>query len=62
MMLSRVSAGMAAPLEVALAVLLLAATIVLAVWVAARIYSAGVLMYGQRPSLGGLWKAVREAR
>ncbi len=62
MMLSRLSAGTAGPLEVVLAALLLAATIVLAVWIAARIYSAGVLMYGQKPSIRGLWKEVREAR
>ena len=62
MMLSRLSAGTAGPIEVVLAVMLLAATIVLAVWIAARIYSAGVLMYGQKPGLGGLWKAIREAR
>lgn len=62
MMLSRLSAGTAGPIEVILTVLVLAATIVLAVWIAARIYSAGVLMYGQKPSLGGLWKAIREAR
>ena len=62
MMLSRLSAGTAGPFEVVLAALLLAATIVLAVWIAARIYSAGVLMYGQKPSIRGLWKEVREAR
>ena len=31
-------------------------------WVAARIYAAGVLMYGQKPSLRGMWRAIREAR
>jgi ABC-2 type transport system permease protein len=62
MMLSRLSAGTAGPLEVTLATLLLAATIVVTIWIAARIYAAGVLMYGQKPSIRGLWRAIREPR
>ena len=41
---------------------LLVLTIVAAVWVAGRIYGAGVLMYGQRPGVRRMWKAIREAR
>jgi ABC-2 type transport system permease protein len=33
-----------------------------ALWIAARIYSAGVLLYGQRLSLRSAWKAVRVNR
>lgn len=33
-----------------------------ALWIAARIYSAGVLLYGQRPGLRNAWKAVRVNR
>ena len=62
MMLSRLNAGTAGPAEAGAAVLLLIVTIVVAVWVASRIYAAGVLMYGQKPSIGGMWKAAREAR
>ena len=62
LMLSRLSAATAGPVEVAGAVLLLAATIVLLTWVAARIYSAGVLLYGQKPSVRGMWKALGQAR
>jgi ABC-2 type transport system permease protein len=62
MMLSRLNAGNAGLLEVGLVALLLMATIVLAVWVASRVYAAGVLMYGQKPSIRGMWKAVREGR
>ncbi len=29
-------------------------------WVAARIYSAGVLMYGQKPGIHAMWKALRQ--
>jgi ABC-2 type transport system permease protein len=62
MMLSRMSSGDAAPIELVATMLLLVATIVGAIWVAARIYSAGVLMYGQRPGLRRMWRALREAR
>ena len=33
-----------------------------ALWVAARVYSAGVLLYGQRASLRSVWRAVRVDR
>ncbi len=45
--------------EVLVALLLLAITLALAVWLAARIYSAGVLLYGQRI---GVRSALRAAR
>jgi len=28
-------------------------------WIAARIYSAGVLLYGQRPGLRSIWRMAR---
>jgi ABC-2 type transport system permease protein len=59
MMLSRVTAGAAGPVEVGLSIVLLCVTIVGALWLAARIYSAGVLLYGQRPSLLRVWKLIR---
>jgi ABC-2 type transport system permease protein len=62
LMLSRLNAATVGPLEVSAAALLLVATIALMTWVAARVYAAGVLMYGQKPSLRGMWRAVREAR
>jgi ABC-2 type transport system permease protein len=62
MMLSRFSDGSAAPVELVATMLLLAVTIVAATWVAARIYSAGVLMYGQRPGLRRMWTVIREGR
>lgn len=42
----------------ALMVVFLAATL----WLAARVYSAGVLLYGQRASLRAAWRAVRVDR
>ena len=61
MMLSRLGVGTAGVPEVALSVLILLITIVAATWIAGRVYAAGVLMYGQKPSIRGMWKAIREA-
>ena len=60
MMLGRVSTGVAEPWEVALSLLLLAAAIGVAIWVAARIYAVGVLLYGQRPGARAVWRLLRE--
>jgi ABC-2 type transport system permease protein len=62
LMLARVSAGHVEAWEFGLAVLLLLAAIVVALFVAARIYSAGVLLYGQRVSLREVLKAARVSR
>ena len=59
MMLSRVTSGEVAPWEILLSIVLLAASIVGALWLAARIYAAGVLLYGQRPALRAIWGLVR---
>jgi ABC-2 type transport system permease protein len=61
-MLARVSAGHVEPWEFGLAVVLLLASIAVALFVAARIYSAGVLLYGQRVSLRQVLKAARVSR
>jgi ABC-2 type transport system permease protein len=59
LILSRITAGVASTPEVLLAIGLLVASIALALWIAARIYAAGVLLYGQRP---GIRSIVRMAR
>lgn len=48
--------------EVGLAVALLLVTVVLAIWIASRIYSAGVLLYGQRVGLRTVLRASRVSR
>jgi ABC-2 type transport system permease protein len=48
--------------EVALALLLLVVTVAAALWIASRIYSASVLLYGQRVGLRSVWRATRVAR
>ena len=44
-----------------LAIGLLVAAILVALAVAARIYATGVLLYGQRPTLGGVVRAARRS-
>jgi len=62
MMLARVSTGRVEIWEFGLAVVLLVASIVVALFVAARIYSAGVLLYGQRVGLRQLLRMARVSR
>jgi ABC-2 type transport system permease protein len=57
MLLTSPSAG-----EILLALLLLVLTLALALAIASRIYSAGVLLYGQRVGLRSVWRATRVAR
>lgn len=59
MMLGRITNGEAAPWEIVLSIGLLILFIGAALWLAARIYAAGVLMYGQRPGFGAVWRLVR---
>ena len=60
MMLGRVSAAQAAPWEIVLSLALLVAAIVVAIWVAARIYAVGVLLYGSRPGWRSILRLLRE--
>jgi len=62
LMPARILLGEPAAWEVALAIGLLALAVLSALWVAARIYSAGVLLYGQRPGVREVWRATRAAR
>jgi ABC-2 type transport system permease protein len=59
MMLARITAGQASIPEVVLSVVLLVAAIAASLWLAARIYAFGVLMYGQRPSIRAVWRLLR---
>jgi len=58
-MLTRMGQGTAGPIEVVIAIALLAAFIPVALWVAARLYRTGVLLYGQAPTPRTLLKALR---
>ncbi len=59
LMMTRLVTGSVAPWEMALAVGLLAGAILVALVAAARIYAAGVLLYGQRPTVAGVVRAAR---
>ena len=59
MMLSRVTAGSADLWEIVLSLALLVAFIVVALWIAARLYAVGVLLYGQRPNPRVVWRMLR---
>ena len=48
--------------ETSLALALLAVSVVIAIWLAARIYSAGVLLYGQRVGFRNVLRATRVSR
>jgi ABC-2 type transport system permease protein len=62
LMLARVSVGHVEIWEFGLAVVFLLVAIAIALVVAARIYSAGVLLYGQRVGLRQILKAARVSR
>jgi ABC-2 type transport system permease protein len=61
-MLARVMVGRVEPWELGLSVSLLVVGIVAALWLAIRVYSAGVLLYGQRPGLRAFVAAARTPR
>jgi ABC-2 type transport system permease protein len=50
------------PWEWLVAAVLMAIFLAVGLWLAARIYSAGVLLYGQRANLRSVWRAVRVDR
>ncbi|CAM5395858.1 ABC transporter permease [Rhodanobacter lindaniclasticus] len=47
------------PLELALSLGLMLVALLACVWLAARIYRTGILMYGKKPSWGELWRWIR---
>ena len=59
LMLTRMGLGVAGPFDVLIAAVLLLVTIPLALWLAARLYRAGVLLYGQPPTPRTLIRALR---
>jgi ABC-2 type transport system permease protein len=60
MMLGRAAAAVAEPWEILLSITLLVAAIAAAIWIAARFYAVGVLLYGQRPGARATWRLLRE--
>ena len=58
-MMARLSIGRVEPWELVLSIGLLAATVPLVTWLAIRVYSAGVLRYGQPPTVRAFAGAIR---
>ncbi len=58
-MMARLSVGSVEPWELVLSVGLLVVTVPIVTWLSIRVYRAGVLMYGQPPTLGTFARAVR---
>jgi ABC-2 type transport system permease protein len=58
-MMARLSVGTVEPWELGLSVGLLAATVPLVTWLAIRVFRAGVLLYGQPPTVRTFLRAVR---
>jgi len=61
LMLTRIGSGAATPVEVLVSLAILVVSIPAALWIASRFYAAGVLMYGQRPSLRLMLQVLRGA-
>jgi ABC-type Na+ efflux pump permease subunit len=61
-MLARIMVGRVEPWELALSIGLLIVAIGVSLWLAIRVYSAGVLLYGQRPGLRAFVAAARTPR
>mgnify|MGYP001438330584 FL=1 len=59
LMFMRIGVSNPAIWEVGVAIVINAAFILLVGWFAAKIYRAGVLMYGKKPALKEVWKAMR---
>ena len=59
-MLARVMVGRATALEIAVSGVILVATVVVVGLATVRVYRAGVVLYGQRPSLRAFIAAIRE--
>ncbi len=60
-MLARLMLGRVEPWEVLLSLAILVLTSAVVLWLAARIYATGVLLYGQKPGLRSFIRAARSA-
>ncbi len=61
LMLVRIAAQMPPLWQILLGYLLSGSTVALLVWICARIYRVGILMYGKKPTVQELWRWLRYA-
>jgi ABC-2 type transport system permease protein len=47
--------------EIAASILVLAAAVILVIWVAAKIFRTGILMYGKKPGLFEIFRWIRQS-
>jgi ABC-2 type transport system permease protein len=60
-MVLRLSAGSSAGfLEILSTIIVLIISVVLAVWLAAKVFRTGILMYGKKPTLGEVARWLRQ--
>jgi ABC-2 type transport system permease protein len=57
----RVATSDVAPTQIALSLAIMAATVIVVVWGAARVYRIGILMYGKRPNIKELLRWARQS-
>jgi ABC-2 type transport system permease protein len=57
----RVATSDVAPAQIALSLAIMAATVLVVVWGAARVYRIGILMYGKRPNIKELLRWARQS-
>ena len=59
-MISRIAATQVPPIQIIASLLLMSLTFVGLMWLAAKIYRVGILMYGKKPSYKELAKWIRQ--
>ncbi|MDH7486938.1 MAG: ABC transporter permease [Anaerolineae bacterium] len=60
-MMMRLAVTTVPPLEVAISLVLLALGILGVLWAGGKLFRFGLLMYGKRPSVAEMWRALRQA-
>ncbi len=60
-MMMRLALTTIPPLEVAISLVLLILGILGILWAGGKLFRLGLLMYGKRPSVAEMWRALREA-
>jgi len=61
MMLQRLGMTEVPPYQIAVSLILLVLGIAGALWAGAKVFRMGLLMYGKRPSVSEIWRALRQA-
>ena len=60
-MLMRVGLGKVPVVDVIVSILILVISIPLLLWAGAKVFRMGLLVYGKRPSMAVIWKAIKSS-